>query len=99
MKLTTPGSGDSPQDLSRAAYLSRARENDTRARFWHRAGTGARNLGTAGPAPAVGTDGVNGLTRHDGRGTTHGRGEPAPDATGGPLPIWLARTTMTGQGP
>jgi len=87
--------------------LSRARENDTRARFlapsrhrcqepWHRL---PRPLGTAGPALQSVPDGVNGLARHDGRGTTHGRGEPAPDATGGALPICLARTTRPGQGP
>src|SRR5664279_2939989 len=72
MKLTTPGSGDSPRDLSRPPTVVPCQGKRHRCQEpWHRR-----------PGPAVGTDGVNSVTRHDGSDTTHGREEPAPDATG-----------------
>jgi len=108
MKLTTGWSGDSAQDLSRGCLRCPVPGKTTPVPgSWHRPGHRCqepwhrrpRPLGTAGPALQSVPDGVNGLTRHDGSGTTHGRGEPAPDATGGALPICLARTTRPGQGP
>ena len=86
--MTTPGSGDSPQDLSRAAYLlSRASENGTCASFlapsWHLCQEG----GTAG-RPEVG--GIGAVSRCDQAGwqrTTDGGRSTDVRLTGVALPI------------